>query len=57
LASKAPNERGPILLTIASQKAASGGPAGDQTFEKFDKQAFRSISIHSKMLIWRLDVY
>jgi len=27
---------------------ASGGPAGGQTFEKFDKQVLRAVSIYSK---------
>jgi len=35
-------------------KNASGGPAGGQTFEKFDKQVFRPISVHSKALVCRL---
>jgi len=33
---------------------ASGGPARGQTFEKFDKQVLRLISVHSQVLIYRL---
>ncbi|WP_175469638.1 hypothetical protein [Desulfoluna spongiiphila] len=31
---------------------ASGGPAGGQTFEKFDKQALSSMLVHSNMLVF-----
>jgi len=33
---------------------ASGGPAGGQTSEKFDKQVLRPISMHAKVLVFQL---
>jgi len=32
----------------------SGGPAGSQTFEKFDKQVLSAILAHSNVLVFRL---
>jgi len=42
-----------ILVTI-QLNIASGGPAGGQTFETFDKQVLRLISVHSQVLVYRL---
>ncbi|WP_092207783.1 hypothetical protein [Desulfoluna spongiiphila] len=40
---------GPTHLDLAS-----GGPAGSQTFEKFDKQVLSAILTHSNVIVFRL---
>ncbi|WP_236888689.1 hypothetical protein [Desulfoluna limicola] len=48
------DENGRFLFIAVKLIFASGGPAGGKTFEKFDKQVLRAISVHSNALAYRL---